>query len=135
MAKQFRLFTIIIILLTGIMTVFAKGIAPEKTHGLEVYPIYLNGLGAQIPAMEGFEFRARKIVVLPGAATAEHSHADRPGIVYVEKGTLNEYRGETMRKVNAGDTWIEKVETVHWFENVSQEAAIILAFDLVPTAE
>ena len=56
-------------LMVAAVAVYAKSTAPNKTHGLDVEPVYLNPLGAQIPAMEGSEFRARKIVVNPGAAT------------------------------------------------------------------
>ena len=115
--------------------VFAGGTPPEKTHGLDVEPVYLSPLGAQIPEMKGFEYRARRIVVNPGAATNDHSHADRPGIVYVVEGTLDEYRKGEKRVVSAGDTWLESAETVHWFENTSDKKAVILAFDLVKSSK
>lgn len=80
-----------------------------------------------------YALRARAIGVAPGGAIHSHSHAGRPGIVRVTKGTLIEYRGTTERTLHVGDWWFENADTVHWFRNPSTtEAAEIWAVDLVP---
>ncbi len=111
--------------------VFAKATAPEETAGLDAELYYNHALGSQIAPMEGYALRGRKIIVEPGGGTAEHSHADRPGIVYVLEGTLDEHRGDVKRVVVPGDTWVEDADTVHWIQNTSDKPAAILAFDLV----
>jgi quercetin dioxygenase-like cupin family protein len=105
---------------------------PEKTQGLDVTPLQLHALAEQIPAMEGYELRTRRIAIMPGGTIAEHSHADRPGVVYVLEGSMTEHRGDTARIVKPGDTWTEAGDTVHWMENTSGKICIIVAVDLVP---
>ncbi|MGH1538978.1 MAG: cupin domain-containing protein [Arenicella sp.] len=104
--------------------------APEKSHGLSPEVAHQNSLEAQIPSMKGYDIRGRKITLLPGAATAEHSHAERPGIVYVMQGSVVEYRNGEKRKFTMGDTWIETADTVHWVKNPMKEPAVIFMVDL-----
>jgi quercetin dioxygenase-like cupin family protein len=104
---------------------------PEKTQGLEVTPLQLHNLKMQIPVMAGYELRTRSIVIKPGGTIAEHSHSDRPGVVYVLKGSMTEHRGDVSRVVNVGDTWTESFDTMHWMENTSGKPCTILAVDLV----
>jgi len=108
----------------------AKAIAPEKTSGLMPVVAHENALANQIPSMQGYNMRGRKITLAPGGATAEHSHAERPGIVYVIKGKVNEYRNGEKIEYSAGDTWIETADTVHWVENPSDEPSVIFMVDL-----
>lgn len=113
--------------------VFAAGKPPEKTQGLEGTQTAVQQfpLAAQIPAMAGYELRGRRVTVVPGGAIVEHSHADRPGIVYILEGSMTEYRGTAVRVVKAGDTWAEDASTVHWFENTTDKPCVIWAVDLV----
>src|SRR5450631_1017317 len=101
------------LLLVGITNSFAAQ-KPEKTQGLGETVLQQFPLAAQIPAMQGYELRGRRIVIAPGGAVTEHSHADRPGIVYILEGSMTEHRGEIARTVNVGDTWAEDVNTLHW---------------------
>jgi len=121
------------IIIPVILTILSLGVyagskAPEKTHGLSPKVLHQNNLGAQIEVMKGYDVRARRISFAAGGATAEHSHASRPGIVYVEKGEIIEYRNGEKRTFKKGDTWIETADTNHWVKNasMSEEAAIIM---------
>ncbi len=84
----------------------------------------------QVPAMKGYDFRARRIVVPAGAKIAKHSHINRPGMVYVESGTIIEYRGSQSRILKPGDTLIEDAATVHSYANASDADCVLVAFDL-----
>lgn len=126
------------ILLSGLLaatfistSALAKDMPPKETSGLDVQLYHNHSLGAQLAPMEGYTLRGRRITFAPGGGTNEHSHADRPGIVYVLEGTLDEHRGDTKRVVVAGDTWVEEADTVHWIKNTSDKPAVVLAFDLV----
>jgi quercetin dioxygenase-like cupin family protein len=88
----------------------------------------------QVPAMKGYDFRARRIVVAAGGVISQHSHINRPGMVYVESGTIIEYRGEKSRTLVKGDTLIEDASTVHSYKNTSEADCVLIAFDL-PLAE
>lgn len=104
----------------------------KETQGLDITPLELHEtIGEQIPAMDGFALRARRIVITPGGTIAEHSHADRPGVVYILEGSMTEHRGDIARVVKAGDTWTETADTLHWMENTSGKPCIIIAVDLV----
>lgn len=104
---------------------------PQKTQGLDASLLQQFPLAAQIPSMDGYELRGRRIVLAPGGTVTEHSHADRPGIVYILEGTLTEYRNGVGRIVKPGDTWAEEANTVHWMENTTDKPAIFWAVDLV----
>ncbi len=121
-------------LATAIITSASAAFAekPKETQGLDVTPLELHAaIGEQISAMNGFALRARRIVIKPGGTIAEHSHADRPGVVYVLEGSMTEHRGDVARIVKPGDTWTETADTVHWMENTSDKPCIIIAVDLV----
>ena len=115
-----------------ISTIYAgnKAIAPEKTHGLSPVVVHQNSLEAQITSMKGYDLRGRKITLEPGVATTEHSHSERPGIVYVIEGKVIEYRNGVKNAYQSGDTWIETADTVHWVQNKSDKKAVIFMVDL-----
>jgi quercetin dioxygenase-like cupin family protein len=123
---------LVILMVVFVYPVFA-GTKPEKTQGLDVQALELHGgLGEQLPGnASDYALRARRIVINPGGTIAEHSHADRPGIVYILEGSMTEHRGDVARVVKPGDTWTEIVDTVHWMENTSDKPCVILAVDLV----
>lgn len=115
----------------------AADIAPEKASGQTGAAVGVGSVDLaphNLPGAIGdYELRARVIGISPGGAIPNHPHAGRPGIVRVTKGTVIEYRGETKRTLEIGDTWYENADTVHWFQNPhSSEAAEIWVVDLVP---
>lgn len=118
------------LLLVGTTDSFAAQ-KPEKTQGLDATGLQQFPLAAQIAVMRGYELRGRRIVVAPGGAVTEHSHADRPGIVYILEGSMTEHRGEIARTVKVGDTWAEDFNTLHWFENTTDKPCVIWAVDIV----
>lgn len=99
-----------------------QGVSPEVTH--------VNDLSAQIPAMAAYQLRGRKITFAPGATFTKHSHASRPGIVYVMSGEVVVVDNGVKEIYSAGDTWIETAETDHWLANKSDKPASIWMVDL-----
>jgi len=87
-------------------------------------------LGPQVNAMIGYDIRARRIIVEPGAKITQHEHSKTPGIVYVESGTIVEYRGQQSRQLIAGETLIEDANTVHSYQNTSDKPCVLIAIDL-----
>lgn len=104
-----------------------------RTNDMQVSQLERFPLEAQVPAMKGYDIRARKIIVPAGGTISEHSHATRAGIVYVESGSIIEYRGESTRKLSAGDSLVEDVTTVHAYRNTSNQDCVLIAFDLPST--
>jgi len=112
---------------------YAGSKPPTETKGLTADVMQQGNLGAQIGVMGNYDFRGRRITFAPGAEIVEHSHAERPGIVYVIKGSIIEYRNGVKNTYNAGDSWIETADTVHWAKNGSaSEEAVIFMVDLPP---
>lgn len=132
------LFTALFCLATPMsLTAMAADQPPEKPVGLsgvteavgvvDLAPHNLAG-----PAAD-YDLRARTIGIAPGGAIHSHPHAGRPGIAYLTKGNIVEYRGSTERSLKVGDWWLETADTVHWFRNPSNtEAAELWVVDLVP---
>jgi len=106
---------------------------PTETQGLKADVLQQNNLGAQLPALKDHDLRARFIRWAPGATITEHSHAERPGVVYVVKGGIIEYRNGERIEYKEGDSWIEDAETTHWAKNASmEEESVIFMVDLPP---
>lgn len=107
--------------------VYAKNDESNETtaHTLEKF-----GLGEQITSMAGYNIRARRIIVPAGTKIDAHSHATTPGIVFIESGSIIEYRGDQTRKMHKGDTLVEDVSTVHSYFNDSTEDCVVIAIDL-----
>lgn len=106
--------------------------APDETHGLSAQLLQIHALGEQIPAMAGYQLRARRVTFEPNGATAFHHHEERPGFVYVEKGEITEIRNGEKRTFRAGETWNEPGDTNHWVTNNSDEPAVLIIIDMPP---
>jgi len=111
-------------------------VPPDSTFGLAVEVLYQFDLEAQVPALEGFELRGRRLTFEPGAATNLHSHSDRPGSLYVIEGSITEFRnGNDGRVLEVGDSWIEEANLDHWILNHTDEDAVAIVVDIVPTPD
>jgi quercetin dioxygenase-like cupin family protein len=85
--------------------------------------------------LEGYTMRMRWVTVLPGGQIAEHSHADRPGIVTMVDGEWVEGKpsGEDTFHAAGYGTFPENENTVHWVYNRSDKPATALVCDLAKT--
>ena len=109
---------------------------PDETFGLAPEVLYQFDLGAQIPALAGFELRGRRITFEAGAATNLHDHSERPGGLYVIEGALTEFRnGGEGTILEVGDSWIEEADLEHWIRNHTDEDAVAIVVDIVPTPD
>lgn len=109
--------------------------APTQTTGVEVTVVPgVIPLGAYFESLQGSRFRARVIVLLPGAKIAVHAHDKRPGMVHVLEGEMVEHRSDSREPVirRQGDTFYEGPGLVHWSENVSPDPVRIFAADILP---
>ena len=105
-------------------------IAQNTSAGMKATQLEKFGLAKQISGLNGYDIRARKIVVPAGVSIAEHSHTTRPGIVYVESGEIIEYRGKESRLLKAGDSLVEDFTTVHSYKNINSIDCVLIAFDI-----
>src|SRR4051812_19344789 len=76
--------------------------------------------------------RLRKLVVQPGGIVPWHSHDDRPAIIYVVSGTVEEYASNCSVPIahKAGEVSVEKMGVQHWWKNTSKSPVVLLSADL-----
>jgi quercetin dioxygenase-like cupin family protein len=78
-------------------------------------------------------FRMRKLVVEPGGIVPWHSHAERPAIIYIVEGQIEEYASNCAAPIlhKAGDVVAETKDISHWWKNVGDKTAVLLSADLL----
>jgi quercetin dioxygenase-like cupin family protein len=118
------------VLTAGLGIAKAQQSAPTENKGVDIKLVQANNLGPQIEGMAGRQLRMRELTVAPGGFLGVHNHIDRPGVVYILKGTITEHRGNVAKDYSAGDSWLETKETTHWIENKGTTPVEILAVDV-----
>jgi quercetin dioxygenase-like cupin family protein len=85
------------------------------------------------PANIDRKFRMRKLIIEPGGSVPWHSHRDRPAIIYVVTGEIEEYASTCAVPIvhKAGDVVAETSEVSHWWKNVGNETVVLLSADLL----
>ena len=82
------------------------------------------------------KFRMRKLVVEPGGIVPWHSHAERPAIIYIVEGEINEYANNCAVPIvhKAGDVVAETKGVAHWWKNTGNKTVVLLSADLLKDA-
>ena len=77
--------------------------------------------------------RVRKLVIQPGGIVPWHSHDDRPALIYVIDGQINEYNSNCSVPIlhKAGDVARETRGTSHWWKNLGDQTVTLLSFDIL----
>lgn len=108
--------------------------AAHETKGVKVELLAAMDLGAEIEGMAGRQLRMRLVTMEPGAVFGpEHDHKDRPGMVYILKGTITDFRNGKATEYGPGLGWPEDKETLHWLENRGASTAVEVSVDIVRT--
>jgi quercetin dioxygenase-like cupin family protein len=78
-------------------------------------------------------FRMRKLTIEPMGIVPWHSHADRPAIIYIIQGEINEYASNCAVPIvhKAGDVVAETSGVSHWWKNLGKETVVLLSADLL----
>ena len=76
--------------------------------------------------------RLRRLVIQPGGVVPWHSHEDRPALIYVVSGQIQEYASNCAVPIEhkAGEVSIEKLGVQHWWKNTGKSPAVLLSADL-----
>jgi len=79
------------------------------------------------------KFRMRKLVVEPGGVVPWHSHGERPAIIYIIEGEIDEYASNCAVPIvhKAGDVVAETKDVSHWWKNVGDKKVVLLSADLL----
>jgi quercetin dioxygenase-like cupin family protein len=125
-------------------TAFAGECPPDKA-GTDVRPpVDLKPVGvtdtviamidlSKEPADIDRKFRMRKLTIEPGGVVPWHSHGDRPAIIYIVTGQIEEYASTCSVPLvhKAGDVVAETSKVSHWWKNVGNETVVLLSSDLL----
>lgn len=78
------------------------------------------------------QMRIRRLVVQPGGVVPWHSHADRPALIYIVSGTIEEYASNCSVPIvhKAGEVSVEKLGVQHWWKNTGKAPAVLLSSDV-----
>ncbi|KLK93465.1 cupin [Microvirga vignae] len=78
------------------------------------------------------QMRIRRLVVQPGGVVPWHSHEDRPALIYVVSGTIEEYASNCTVPIvhKAGEVSVEKLGVQHWWKNTGKAPAVLLSSDV-----
>ena len=105
--------------------------APE-TKGVTVKLLAELDLGPEIEGMAGHRLRMRLVTFEPGGVFGPiHNHKNRPGMVYMLKGTITDHRNGVAKEYGPGVGWPEDNSTTHWLENRGTTPAVEISVDIV----
>ena len=78
------------------------------------------------------QMRIRRLVVQPGGIVPWHSHADRPALIYIVSGSIQEYASNCSVAIEhkAGEVSVEKLGVEHWWKNTGKVPAVLLSSDI-----
>ena len=96
----------------------AKRPVAKPLIGLELAP--------EIDSVQGRSMCMQLTTYEPGASNTEHSHKDRPEVVYVFLGKIIDHRGDVAKEYGPGDTFTADRNTVHWMENKGTVPAVMM---------
>jgi quercetin dioxygenase-like cupin family protein len=89
-------------------------------------------LAGEKVALNGHMMRVRKLEVQPGGVVPWHSHGDRPAIIFIQQGEIEEYASNCSVPIvhKVGDIRPEVHDTSHWWKNVGTETVILYVADV-----
>jgi quercetin dioxygenase-like cupin family protein len=105
---------------------------PSENKGVSATPLAAFDLSKQgLKDFDQRQMRMRVIQVEPGGVAAYHSHAQRPALTYLLKGSLVEHRkGSADRTYSPGEVIVESTDVDHWAENKGTETTTLISVDL-----
>lgn len=103
-----------------------------ETRGVTVEVLATVDLGPEIEGMTGRVLRMRRVSIEPGGVFGPiHDHRDRPGTVYIVRGTITDHRNGVATDYGPGVGWPEDRNTTHWLENRGSSPAVEISVDIV----
>ena len=107
----------------------------HETSGVTVTLLAEVVLGPEIEGMAGRLLRMRMVTIEPvGVLGPIHDHRDRPGTVYILRGTITDHRDGIATDYGPGVGWPEDRNTTHWLENRGAIPAVEISVDIVRQA-
>jgi quercetin dioxygenase-like cupin family protein len=108
---------------------------PMKVDAVGVTDTVLAALplAKEGPMLADRKMRVRKLTIESGGIVPWHSHGDRPALIYIVEGEINEYASNCAAPIvhKAGDVAVESHEVAHWWKNLSNGTVTLLSFDIM----
>src|SRR5215470_8167097 len=115
------------ILMAGLLAFAGQGNAQAPQAKRPVgKPLTGLELAPEMESVQGRSMCMQLTTYEPGASNTEHSHKDRPEVVYILSGKIIDHRGNVAKEYGPGDTFTADRNTVHWMENKGAVAAVML---------
>ncbi len=104
-----------------------------KTVGVTDTVIAMIDVEKEPANIKDRKFRMRKLTIEPGGIVPWHSHQDRPAIIYIVEGEINEYASNCAVPLvhKAGDVVAETSGVSHWWKNTGDKTVVLLSADLL----
>ena len=79
------------------------------------------------------KLRMRKLTIEPGGVVPWHSHGERPAIIYIVEGQIEEYASNCAVPIvhKAGEVVAETKGVSHWWKNLGDKTVVLLSADLL----
>ncbi len=91
-------------------------------------------LGQELEGFDGYNLRARYVVVKPGGHIRIHSHFGRPAFSYIQTGPVEEHRSDTKGAIlHQPGNLTADVNIGQWWTNESDEEARWYVVDIYKT--
>jgi quercetin dioxygenase-like cupin family protein len=115
------------------MMVNAREPVKEMATGVTDNVLAAIPLAEEGPMLKDRQMRVRKLVIQPMGIVPWHSHGDRPALIYVVEGEINEYASYCAAPIvhKAGDVARETHVVSHWWKNLSDAPVTLLSFDIL----
>lgn len=105
---------------------------PKEKSGVSPRDMAAISLPADFDVSKGRTLRMREVTIAPGGFLPRHSHAERPSVCYVIKGTLSEYVGDSTesRELSAGQSYATFGPAGHALQNKGEVPVVFIEVDL-----
>ena len=119
-------------MLAGVALGQQQRMPPAESTGFRTEVLATLDLENEIDGMAGRQLRMRRITIEPGGQFALHDHRDRPGLFYVQEGTITDYpEGADGAEHSAGQVVAVGFRTRHWEENRGTDPVVVIAVDII----
>lgn len=114
----------------GLVHAFGQQAPPREPPPVTTKLLANMDLEAEVAGMPGRTLRTRLVTIKPGGKIAEHSHEDRPSVMYLTEGRVIEHRRNFAKEYVAGDTFVVGRQVPHWSENPGSTPASYVEVDI-----
>jgi quercetin dioxygenase-like cupin family protein len=114
--------------------VMAGATKPGPMEPMKVTDTVVGDVKLDAYQIPGRELRLRKLVIQKGGIVPWHEHNKRPANIYVQSGTVTEYRSNCAVPIvhTAGDVVPEMGDIAHWWKNTGKTTAVLFSADILP---